>query len=229
MDWFISQKLKKIGKTADPSRAFVRALEKDLKTRMGHPVWWVQWSKVAAGATTALVLAGGSTGVYAFTSDNVLPGTTLYPIRTGIEQAIQTVDVIPAHQAKIKTMIQQRREREREILSQKLQDREEVLKKRLGQIQEQQVKNEEARQKLQEMRLNARSSSSTSLRDQGLPPGLDQERNGVPAMLDAHDETQKREQTDGIKDRKIQDQNAFQDPSLSDTTTMHSLDASRDR
>lgn len=86
MEWFLQRKLQKIAKKAEPSRDFVLQLEKTLKQDIGHPFWWMQWSKVAASLACTSVVLGSGTGVYAYTSDDVLPEHPLYGVREQIEQ-----------------------------------------------------------------------------------------------------------------------------------------------
>ncbi|MCC7357227.1 hypothetical protein IT408_01850 [Candidatus Uhrbacteria bacterium] len=85
MEWFLRHKLSKISKKANPSRDFVLSLEKRLKQETSHGLWWIQWSKVATSVACVSVVLGSGTGVYAYTSDEVLPEHPLYGIREQIE------------------------------------------------------------------------------------------------------------------------------------------------
>ena len=152
MTWHLKRKLREIGREGDPDRAFVRALELRLRQEIGHPVWWVKWSKFAAAGGTALVLITSATGVYAYTSDDVLPDTPLYPVRLGIEQVEQTVAVTPAAQAAVVQKIQARRIKERQIMDArtKIRDERQQLQDQRQQIQDQRQQIRQERNDLQD-------------------------------------------------------------------------------
>jgi len=109
MNWFFGRELDRLGRQADPDRRFVRSLEKRLKQEVGHPVWWVQWSKIASGVSLSLVLASGATGVYAYTSDDVTPNHPLYALRTTIEDVEQQTATTPQAKVVVTQKVAQRR------------------------------------------------------------------------------------------------------------------------
>lgn len=116
MNWLLEHKLKRIGRQGNPDREFVRILEKRLRLEVGHPVWWIQWSKIATSSTLALILAGGATSVYAYTSDSVLPDTALYPIRQGLENVETAVALTPSCKTAVQIKHLKRRLHEQELM-----------------------------------------------------------------------------------------------------------------
>lgn len=119
MEWFLQRKLQKIAKKAEPSRDFVFQLEKTLKKDIGHPFWWMQWSKVAASAACVSLVLGSGTGVYAYTSEEVIPEHPLYGVREQIEQ----VETKLARSEQAKTEIEIKHLKRRVFEAQKLRER----------------------------------------------------------------------------------------------------------
>lgn len=119
MNWLLEHKLKDLGRQGNPDPAFVRALEKRLRQELGHPAWWIHWSKVTAAATTIVLLTGSATGAYAYTSDNVLPDSALYPIRQGLETIETAVALTPTARTAVQIKHLQRRLHEQELMAAK--------------------------------------------------------------------------------------------------------------
>ncbi|MFZ2804456.1 MAG: DUF5667 domain-containing protein, partial [Patescibacteria group bacterium] len=117
MPWLLERELTKLGHRSDPDRAFVRALQKTLKMQTGHPAWWVQSWKYAVVGSTVVALACSATGVYAYTSDDVLPGDPLYTVRQGIENVEVAAAVTPTLKADVQVKLLARRLHEQELVA----------------------------------------------------------------------------------------------------------------
>ncbi len=120
MPWFLEYKLWRLAKRADPAPAFIHALEQRLRQNTGHPVHWMSAWKLAVNSMVALTLAAASgTGVYAYTSDEVLPEHLLYPVRLKIE----TVEAALPLRGELMTNVDikqlKRRVREQQIIQQR--------------------------------------------------------------------------------------------------------------
>lgn len=104
MDLFVEHQLKQAGRSADPDPRFVHALKARLQTEVGYPLRWVEGWKWAVGAVTSLSLISSGTGVYAYTSEEVLPEHPLY----GLRQAIERVEEVTAFNPEAKALVQVR-------------------------------------------------------------------------------------------------------------------------
>ena len=76
---------KRISKEADPDPRFVRALELKIREEI-FPARgrFIRWKAVAISLTSLSMMAVGA-GTYAYSSDAVVPGHTLYPVREKME------------------------------------------------------------------------------------------------------------------------------------------------
>jgi hypothetical protein len=119
MNWFLRYRLNKISKKAEPSRNFVFQLEKALKKEIGHPLWWMQWSKTAASVACVSMALGSGTGVYAYSSEEVVPEHPLYGVREQIEQ----VETKLAFSEQAKTEVEIKHLKRRVLEAQKLRER----------------------------------------------------------------------------------------------------------
>ncbi len=117
MDWFLGRKLSQLGTRANPEPCFVSTLEKTLKLQSGHRAWWIHWGRFAASATSVLFVAATATSAYAYTSDEVLPGTLLYPVRESMETVEMTIAQTPAVKAKTQVKQLRRHVHEAELLA----------------------------------------------------------------------------------------------------------------
>lgn len=86
MDLFLKYKLRQLGRKAEPEKTFVadlyRKIEAEFEPKQAIiPVW-----KLAAVPALALIMTLFGTGVYAYASDDVLPGNPLYPVKQGLEK-----------------------------------------------------------------------------------------------------------------------------------------------
>lgn len=90
MNWLIEHKLRRLGAKADPDRAFVKRLENRLIQESGlvkpsfSPV--LRW---AAVASLIVLVGGGATSAYAYESEGILPGDTLYPLKLEVEGLVE--------------------------------------------------------------------------------------------------------------------------------------------
>ncbi len=116
MNWLLEHKLKNLSTHADPTPRFRHALEKRLHGELGHPVWWIQGWKWAVSGATILSLAGSATGVYAYTSNDVLPDHPLYGLRQAIEQVEESMAVQPEQKVQVKLKQIQRRLQEEDLM-----------------------------------------------------------------------------------------------------------------
>lgn len=105
----------RLGRHAKPDHAFDVALQKKLISAGYLPMkragWLTRWQ--TAGVSFGLVasLASG-TGVYAYSSDNVLPNHPLYPMKTAIEQVELALPQSLAHRQDVRLKFLQRRLKE---------------------------------------------------------------------------------------------------------------------
>lgn len=125
MNWLLERKLKKIGRSASPRRAYVGALQKTLQAEMGHPVRWIDWKNVTVATLTSLSLIVGGTGVYAYSSDEVTPDHPLYSLRQEIESVEEEAAVTPELKQHVQQNHQQRREHERQVMEERRKAQEE--------------------------------------------------------------------------------------------------------
>jgi hypothetical protein len=119
MTWLLKRQLKNLSERSSPDRRFVLRLERSLRAQTGHPVWWVQGWKYAVAASSIALVACSATGVYAYTSDDVLPDTPLYTVRQGIEQVEQVAAVTPEQKTAVQLKMLQRRFHEQEVIAAK--------------------------------------------------------------------------------------------------------------
>ena len=124
MNWLIERKLRKIGEKTSPDKAYVSALQKTLQTQVGHPMWWVEWKKIAIVSLTSFSLIAGGTGVYAYSSDDVTPDHPLYALRQEIESVETSVAVTPEERTHVEQKHQQRRDHEQQVMEERKKERE---------------------------------------------------------------------------------------------------------
>ncbi|MBI5655195.1 hypothetical protein HZC53_06115 [Candidatus Uhrbacteria bacterium] len=86
MDIFLKYKLRRMGKKAEPEKAFVADLQRKIEAELGPGRIRLAAWKLAAVPALVIVMAVGGTGAYAYASDDVLPGNLLYPVRQGLEK-----------------------------------------------------------------------------------------------------------------------------------------------
>jgi len=93
MNWLLEHRLNKLAQKIGPDRVFVKRLENRLKTQSGRHLAWIPVWKLAAVPALLLTLVCGTTGAYAYTSDDVLPDHVLYPVRTGLEKIAEKASI----------------------------------------------------------------------------------------------------------------------------------------
>jgi len=119
MLWQIDKKLKLVSRKAVPDKEFIRSLETRLRLELGlkstpFPVWKIAIS----GALVLLVILSG-TGVYAYTSPDVLPDTPLYSVRITLENIEEKTAITTKVRTEIAIKHLERRIKENEIMEQK--------------------------------------------------------------------------------------------------------------
>lgn len=117
MNWLLEQKLKKLAARSAPDRSFVHALDKTLRTQTGHPGWWVQGWKYALAGVSIVSVGFSATGVYAYTSDDVLPDNPLYSVRQGIENVQVAMAATPEQKTTVQLKLLRRRLHEQELIA----------------------------------------------------------------------------------------------------------------
>ncbi len=112
----IKRQFKRISKEADPDPRFVRALELRIREEISprHP-WALRWKTAAVGLTSAGMMLVGA-GSYAYASDTVVPGHTLYPVRETIERAEERLAFRPSWKAGVHLRHLARRLHEQEVI-----------------------------------------------------------------------------------------------------------------
>lgn len=110
----LERKLERIGRRADPSRAFIVALGKRL--RYGRPKHTALWKVAMTSMTSVSVLLLG-TGSYAYASDSVLPDHPLYGVRQTIESAESALAITPTLKARVDVQLLRRRLQEEKVLA----------------------------------------------------------------------------------------------------------------
>lgn len=119
----MKRQLKGLAAHAQPDPAFVRHLALRINARIGQGAGWTQSWKWAVASVTAISLIGGATGVYAYTSDDVLPGHSLYAVRQGIEHIEEVATLNPAKKIAVQVKQLKRRLHENELLTIRKQDK----------------------------------------------------------------------------------------------------------
>lgn len=116
MNWILEHKLKKLASAADPTPEFSRALERRIRSEIGHPLWWIKGWKVAVSSVTVVSLLGSGTGVYAYSSNDVTPDHPLYGLRTAIEKVETRVAQTPVDKARVRLKHLARRVDEQKVM-----------------------------------------------------------------------------------------------------------------
>jgi len=117
MPWLIEHNLRRLGRKADPDRTFVKRLENRLL--LDADFRKPSFSPVLRWATVATLVAGiglGTTGAYAYASDDVLPGDALYPVKQGIEAIEEKTAWQEQRKIRIEQKHLQRRLKEDELI-----------------------------------------------------------------------------------------------------------------
>ena len=96
MPVFTRFRLWRLSREARPSRAFVSRLETVLREEIGISFWWISLKRFLVSATSAFLLLGAMTCVYAYTSDDVLPNHPLYALRQTVEHVELSTSITAA-------------------------------------------------------------------------------------------------------------------------------------
>ncbi len=121
MIFFSPRELKSLKAGATPSRDFKAGLKKELfaayDARYGTARGMSPFMKYSAvGMCAFTLLFGMGTGVYAYSSPDVVEGDTLYPVKSGIEQVEGAMAFTPDQKARYHAKMMQRRVQEAEHL-----------------------------------------------------------------------------------------------------------------
>lgn len=116
--YFLKAKLKRLGREAGPSTAFKDELFLRLVPKPAVSYRQHAFRFAAVGMASLLVVLGGGTSAYAYSSDEVSDGHPLYPIKHGIEQIEGRFAATPEQRAEFHARMMQRRVSEAERLDQ---------------------------------------------------------------------------------------------------------------
>lgn len=109
MDWLTEWRLKRLAGRANPDPGFTRALQKTLRTMdAGHKLFWINWRKLTSVSILTVLVAGSATSVYAYSSNDVLPDSPLYPVREAIENVESATATTPEAKADMQVKLLQR-------------------------------------------------------------------------------------------------------------------------
>lgn len=110
-------KMRRMGKRVQADPKFKTDLKRDLLLRIHEPSLFTRLMAPVAAVLTVAVSLGAGTGVYAYTSDAVLPDSALYGLREGIEAAEEFVQsAAPTRLAQVRRKHLERRIREVELM-----------------------------------------------------------------------------------------------------------------
>jgi hypothetical protein len=117
MHWILQRRLKKLSQHAEPDPRFVRALEARLHAQMKPRGWHSPLLRFGAALASLVCIVGGTTGAYAYESEQVVPGHFLYPVRERIEHIEERIATTPEKRVEVTVKHVERRMHEYEILS----------------------------------------------------------------------------------------------------------------
>ena len=123
MKFLIRYNLWRIKKDLNPSSQFKRELGASLSRRFdelhaNHSVW----HRIVVAKVTRIIIASSvgvsmvGTGAYAYNSPDVTVGTTLYPIKIGMENIVESTKTTPEAKAKFLLKKIERREAEKQTI-----------------------------------------------------------------------------------------------------------------
>ncbi len=189
MDWFIAHKLHRLAQRANPERAFVRALEKNLRLQSGHQGWWLHWGRIAVSGLSVVTMAASATTAYAYESDDVLPDHPLYALRQGVEDFEIHVAKDPVAKAEVQVKHLERRmkevgllqKRQRPNVEKRLEEFELHLDQALGDSDK--LPDEDARQRISNKIDKLQRTHITDLTEQRDNAKSDVEKNALDARI----------------------------------------------
>lgn len=118
--FFLRYHFFRLAKRASPSQDFLDRLETKLFPRidlvMVHRLRWMRFAVVPA-LIVVTILSG--TGVYAYSSDTILPDHALYPLRQGVEGLTVQVAAVTGLKDRVRIRQIERHAREKILLEKK--------------------------------------------------------------------------------------------------------------
>lgn len=129
MSFFLRMRLWRAARRSSPSSGFLRTLE----AKLFPPAELVTLHRLRAlrfAAVPAMLIVSflGSTGVYAYASDEVLPDHALYPLRQSLERFEVQIAAVTPMKDRVHLRLLERRAREKKLLEEK-QQKAKALKK----------------------------------------------------------------------------------------------------
>ncbi len=117
MHWTLKRRLKKLSQRAEPDPRFVQALEARILSQMKPRGWQSSLLRFGAALASFVCIVGGTTGVYAYESEQVLPGHFLYPVRESIEYIEEQIATTPEKRVEVTVKHIERRMHEYVVLN----------------------------------------------------------------------------------------------------------------
>ncbi len=117
MHWILQRRLKKLSQHAEPDPRFVRALEARLHAQMKPRGWQSPLLRFGAALASLVCIVGGTTGAYAYESEQVVPGHFLYPVRERIEHIEEQIAITPEKRVEVAVKHIERRIHEYGVLN----------------------------------------------------------------------------------------------------------------
>lgn len=122
MSFFLRMRLWRASRRSSPSSRFLRTLE----AKLFPPAELVTLHRLRAlrfAAVPAMLIVSflGSTGVYAYASDEVLPDHALYPLRQSLERFEVQIAAVTPMKDRVHLRLLERRAREKKLLEEKQQ------------------------------------------------------------------------------------------------------------
>lgn len=120
MSLFIRYHLFRLSRRAKPSPKFLHRLESTLfsKAEAKH-LHWMHFLRIAAAPALLVVSILTSTATYAYTSDRVLPGHALYPMRQSVEGFEIQLAAVTGMKDRVRLRQLERRARERILIEER--------------------------------------------------------------------------------------------------------------
>lgn len=120
MSVFLRYQLFRLARRAQPSRAFLSGLEAQLFPREQilsmHRLRLMRFALAPALLVVSLL---GSTGAYAYSSDQVLPGHALYPLRQSVEGFEVQLASVTGMKDRVRLRLLERHAREKRLLQER--------------------------------------------------------------------------------------------------------------
>lgn len=111
----VRSSLRRVERQSRPDRHFRVRLRNRLVYPYGRP-WYVFAMKPVAGVMSIAVMMGAGTGVYAYSSEQVLPSHPLYPVRQEMEALEEHFQFTDVQRANLRRKLLSRRVHEAELM-----------------------------------------------------------------------------------------------------------------